>query len=478
MAIKRPDIYEHNNPNFPIADSDYVKGGIRTKVANLATLYALSTKTNQLKEHSTFVWVVSESKYYVLIDIANAGNSNGWRNDLIAPEVDLSGYYTSSEVDNLLENIDYNDLDNLPTLDFIPASEKGAADGVAETDENNKILLNHLPEWLLNSLLFGGSVNAETGVATLSNNAKAKLETTASSITLTNNAAAITGYEANEAIFYVASNSDTLFGLEIETGDWLVSTGSAWIKIDNTDTVKTVNGEIGNVTTPLDKVLEQGHTATDKSVEFKSATPDSSKVTFNNEEVRVENDTDGKSTKVGVQEIEFRQGMHKMTAQPEALTKDNSVIFQNKDHTVAGLDDILSDAIDIDYDNTSSGLSATNVQEAVDELQANIEQETADRQLAIETAGFIQRTGTAIAFDKWATYGTYASPVSGNLSYSFTNMVKGMIQVMYHEDYVAPTLTDVGVTVIETGDYVVENINKITIHCIDEDVVEVNIKAL
>src|SRR5690606_35489097 len=106
------------------------------------------------------------------------------------------------------------------------------------------------------------------------------------------------------------------------------------------------------------------------------------------------------------------------------------------------------------------------------------EQEITDRQLAIETAGFASRTGTAIAFDKWATYGTYDTPVSSNLSYSFTNMVKGMIQVMYHEDMVAPTVLQAGVTVIQTGDYVVDNVNKITVHCIDDNVIEVNIKAL
>jgi len=78
MAIKRPDIYEHNNPNFAIADSDFVRGGIRTGVADLTALYALAPNVDQLKEHSTIVYVSGETKYYILVDIINVGNVNGW----------------------------------------------------------------------------------------------------------------------------------------------------------------------------------------------------------------------------------------------------------------------------------------------------------------------------------------------------------------------------------------------------------------
>lgn len=78
MAIKRPDIYEHNNPNYAIADSDFVRGGIRTAVSGLTALYALTPNIDQLKEHSTIVYVSGETKYYILVDIANVGNVGGW----------------------------------------------------------------------------------------------------------------------------------------------------------------------------------------------------------------------------------------------------------------------------------------------------------------------------------------------------------------------------------------------------------------
>lgn len=80
MAILRPDIYEHNNPNNAFVDSDFVRGGGRV-VANLAALYNLNTKTDQLKERVTRVWVSSANAYYILTSMTNVGNSNGWTID-------------------------------------------------------------------------------------------------------------------------------------------------------------------------------------------------------------------------------------------------------------------------------------------------------------------------------------------------------------------------------------------------------------
>lgn len=78
MAIKRPDIYEHNNPLYAIADSDFVRGGFRTAVADLSGLYSLSGNTDQLKEHATLVYVTGETKYYILVDSSNINNASGW----------------------------------------------------------------------------------------------------------------------------------------------------------------------------------------------------------------------------------------------------------------------------------------------------------------------------------------------------------------------------------------------------------------
>ncbi len=73
--IKRPDEYGHNNPDYAMVDAGAVRGGGRV-VANLTALYAIPL--DLLKERVTKVYVTAETITYVLKDIANYNNANGW----------------------------------------------------------------------------------------------------------------------------------------------------------------------------------------------------------------------------------------------------------------------------------------------------------------------------------------------------------------------------------------------------------------
>ena len=77
MAIKKIAEYEHGNANLAFADSDFVRGGGRV-VADLNALYQLSSKSDQLKQDVTIVFVTSENAFYVLSDDGNIGNATGW----------------------------------------------------------------------------------------------------------------------------------------------------------------------------------------------------------------------------------------------------------------------------------------------------------------------------------------------------------------------------------------------------------------
>jgi hypothetical protein len=93
MAITRPDIYEHNNPLNAIVDSNFVRGGIRSAVSGLNELYQIGSGTNdrvdQLKQHSTRVYVSGENQFYILKDISNRTNASGWEaeNNIIIQDV-------------------------------------------------------------------------------------------------------------------------------------------------------------------------------------------------------------------------------------------------------------------------------------------------------------------------------------------------------------------------------------------------------
>lgn len=137
----------------------------------------------------------------------------------------------------------------ITALGYTPenSANKGAANGYVPLNSSTKIDTTYLPDSILGQLLYGGVVDASTAIATLTNNAKSKLGTGSSAITLTNNTTAITGYTANEGIYYIATVAGTFASISFEVGDWLLSIGSAWVKVDNTDAIASFNTRTGAI---------------------------------------------------------------------------------------------------------------------------------------------------------------------------------------------------------------------------------------
>jgi hypothetical protein len=60
-------------------------------------------------------------------------------------------------------------------------------------------------------------------------------------------------------------------------------------------------------------------------------------------------------------------------------------------------------------------------------------------------------TGVAVALVTPQEYGTYAAPETGNIAVSLTNAVRGIDQIVYHDDTVAPLIVVTGGTAIKFG---------------------------
>lgn len=161
--------------------------------------------------------------------------------------------YVSGDVSEVVELI--GNLNNLNTTDktnLVAAinsilASKGRANGIASLDGSGKIPTSQLPDHVLGQMLYGGTWNASTAVATLTDDAKARIGATTNTITLTNNTAPITGYTANEGIYYITQTAGSFAGSAFAVGDWLLSTGSGWECIKNSDAVTSVNGKTGIV---------------------------------------------------------------------------------------------------------------------------------------------------------------------------------------------------------------------------------------
>jgi hypothetical protein len=122
-------------------------------------------------------------------------------------------YYTETEIDSTLTNYQLR-------------SEKGQANGYASLDSNGKVPLVQINDALIGNVNFQGLWNAATNTPTLANPP----------------ASGTKGY------YYIVSTAGTFAGISFEVGDWIISNGTAWGKVDNTDAVSSVFGRTGNVT--------------------------------------------------------------------------------------------------------------------------------------------------------------------------------------------------------------------------------------
>jgi hypothetical protein len=122
-------------------------------------------------------------------------------------------YYTEAEIDSTLTNYQLR-------------SEKAQPNGYASLDSNGKVPLVQINDALIGNVNFQGLWNAATNTPTLANPP----------------ASGTKGY------YYIVSTAGTFAGISFEVGDWIISNGTAWGKVDNTDAVSSVFGRTGNVT--------------------------------------------------------------------------------------------------------------------------------------------------------------------------------------------------------------------------------------
>lgn len=108
--------------------------------------------------------------------------------------------------------------------------------------ENGKIITSQLPDYLLGQVMFGGLIYSNNSVIPTIN-FDAKYGPFSSQYVIIG----IYEYYKYEGVYFIAHESGTILDIDVKVGDWIVSTGSSWEKIDNTDAVTSVAGLVGNV---------------------------------------------------------------------------------------------------------------------------------------------------------------------------------------------------------------------------------------
>jgi hypothetical protein len=117
----------------------------------------------------------------------------------------------------------------LATLNGVPTSEVGSANGVASLDSSGKVPVSQLPASIVGAVQYQGTF--VPGTTTLP--------------------AAASG---NQGWYYIATTAGTYTppgsgqpALTFGAGDWLISNGAVWGTVESTALVSSVNGKVGAV---------------------------------------------------------------------------------------------------------------------------------------------------------------------------------------------------------------------------------------
>jgi hypothetical protein len=146
----------------------------------------------------------------------------------------LTGYVkgtgtTAMTASSTIPNTDITGLGTASTKDA------GAALGVATLDAGGKVPVSELPAAVLGALSYQGTWDASTNTPTLTSSVGTK------------------GYYY---VVSVAGNTNLNGITDWLVGDWAVYNGSIWQKVDNTETVTSVNGQTGAVVLTTTNVAE------------------------------------------------------------------------------------------------------------------------------------------------------------------------------------------------------------------------------
>jgi hypothetical protein len=167
------------------------------------------------------------------LDIANTtvvAASYGSSSKTLTATVNAQGQLTALADTNIaIANTQVSGLGTASTRDA------GVALGVATLDAAGKVPVTELPDAVLGALSYQGTWDASTNTPTLTSSVGTK------------------GY------YYVVSVAGTtnLNGVtDWQIGDWAVYNGTAWQKVDNTDSVTSVNGLTGAVVLTTTNVAE------------------------------------------------------------------------------------------------------------------------------------------------------------------------------------------------------------------------------
>ena len=236
--ISLPDATETVKGVIELATDDEATEGVDTTRAINAKQLA-TAKQDVIRD--VMLNVVNSAKVTIRTSNGITGGSETAASSFTLSGVDASA--TEKGVVQLATQEEVNTGTNTAKVITSATLGKGKANGVASLDNSGKIVTSQLPDYLLGQVMYGGNASTISTTTTVSpsDSLKAKKGTTATSISIVNSATSTLpdtyGWQDMEGVYFICQANGTFAGIDFETGDWIISTGSAWEKIDNTDSI-------------------------------------------------------------------------------------------------------------------------------------------------------------------------------------------------------------------------------------------------
>jgi hypothetical protein len=129
---------------------------------------------------------------------------------------------TLGQVNSAILNLE-NEIDILLDLK-VDKTSIGVPNGIASLDSGGKVPLSQIPDSIIGQVQYMGTWNAFTNTPTLN-----------------------PLIPEEKGHYYVVSAAGVFGGVDYQIGDWIISNGVIWEKVDNTDAVTSVFGRIGAI---------------------------------------------------------------------------------------------------------------------------------------------------------------------------------------------------------------------------------------
>jgi hypothetical protein len=206
--------------------SNIVIGGVNAMGYRLAvggTIYAFNgavIETTALGADALRVISEGENIFIIPNDLGQSITSS--RRIIHPPAVLTTESATLGQLNAAISNLDA-EIDILLALK-VDKTSVGVANGVASLDAGGKVPLSQIPDSIIGQVQYMGTWNAFTNTPTLN-----------------------PLVPEEKGHYYVVSAAGVFGGVDYAVGDWIISNGVIWEKVDNTDAVTSVFGRIGAI---------------------------------------------------------------------------------------------------------------------------------------------------------------------------------------------------------------------------------------